>query len=295
MKSFSMPKPNLTPIKLNKKKYKLKETTKIKQETHINSSNVEVEIEQLLELNMEDKESFHEEIKPESEKIEESTQQSECFDDDYDMSQIDFESPIKKEQNNFEEEITEEQLLKGWETMQEGTTNAAQIDVEIDSSKLPLTVNEEGKKVFRFFLWDVYENQAVKPGLVFLFGKTYCEAVQSYVSCCVGVGNIYRKMYLLPRTHVSQYSFYLSMPLLLLLFQYLDFNGQPTEKLVTLMDVYREFNDIAGKMDIKVYKSKKVMKKYAFDPTIPTESEYLEVRYDVSLFNACRENFLIKI
>lgn len=154
MQSFSMPKPKLTPIKSNKKR-NLKGTIQVKQETSTNFSDMEVDIEPLMEVNIENKENIQEEVK--LEKIEEKSQQTEIFDDDYDISQVDFESPIKNEQSNCKDEITEEQLLKGWETMQETTTNNPQITEYIDASKLPFTTDEEGKKVYffqmKFFLF----------------------------------------------------------------------------------------------------------------------------------------------
>lgn len=49
---------------------------------------------------------------------------------------------------------------------------------------------------------------------------------------------------------------------------------------VLLTDVYKEFNDeIASQLKIQRFLTKKVTKKYAFDPEIPEQSEYLEVRY----------------
>lgn len=50
------------------------------------------------------------------------------------------------------------------------------------------------------------------------------------------------------------------------------------------MDIYNEFNDnYAKKLRMDAFKSRKVTKKYAFDVEIPTESDYLELRYSVRL------------
>ena len=56
---------------------------------------------------------------------------------------------------------------------------------------------------------------------------------------------------------------------------------EPTDKAVTLFDVYEEFNTkITERYKILQFKSRKVEKKYAFEPSdIPRESEYLEVRF----------------
>lgn len=51
------------------------------------------------------------------------------------------------------------------------------------------------------------------------------------------------------------------------------------------MDVYQEFNeDVAKLYNLSSYKSKKVTKKYAFDSSVPEDSEYLEVRFEVRLY-----------
>lgn len=88
--------------------------------------------------------------------------------------------------------------------------------------------------------------------------------------------------------------------------------GQETEVAVVMMDVYQEFNELSEKLRIMKFKSRvsdlcfsarglyagrlgalfecdtefspqKVQKNYAFEvPDVPTQSDYLEVRYSVS-------------
>lgn len=57
--------------------------------------------------------------------------------------------------------------------------------------------------------------------------------------------------------------------------------GKDTDTPVEFMDVYEEFNTrIAERYKILQFKSRRVTKKYSFEPyTIPRESEYLEVKY----------------
>lgn len=65
--------------------------------------------------------------------------------------------------------------------------------------------------------------------------------------------------------------------------QLLDQINSETDTSVKLIDVYREFNEsIAEKLRIPAFRSRKVTRKYSFDPNIPTQSDYLEVRYSVS-------------
>ncbi|MGH0185040.1 UNVERIFIED_CONTAM: hypothetical protein FKN15_024321 [Acipenser sinensis] len=104
-------------------------------------------------------------------------------------------------------------------------------------------------------------------GIVYLFGKVWIESAKAHVSCCVVVKNIERTMYLLPReTRVNLKT------------------RAETDTPVTMMDVYQEFNEIADRYKIMKFKSKKVVKNYAFDiPDVPAQSEYLEVRYSADL------------
>lgn len=57
-----------------------------------------------------------------------------------------------------------------------------------------------------------------------------------------------------------------------------------------MLDVYTEFNEkVAEKFRIMKFKSKKVLKNYAFDiADVPDSSEYLEVQYQV-----CRNLFYL--
>ncbi|VEN38662.1 unnamed protein product [Callosobruchus maculatus] len=186
----------------------------------------------------------------------------ECFDDDLDMSLIEeFESQDVK--NKIEE--PEETMVDEWHA--EFSTEWENQETEIDSSMLdktdiPLVVNADGKKVFRFFWWDAYEDAEKHKGVIFLFGKTYSEKVKNYVSCCVAVRNINRQIFFLPRTHV------------------LGDDGKPTDEPVTFKKLYEEVNDTIMKpLKISSFRARYVHKKYAFDPEVPAESDYMEVRY----------------
>lgn len=70
------------------------------------------------------------------------------------------------------------------------------------------------------------------------------------------------------------------------IFQKLDpITLEPTDEEVTMMDVYEEFNNsVASELGLKEFKSRKVTKNYSFDlPDIPAQSDYLEVKYSVSI------------
>lgn len=136
-------------------------------------------------------------------------------------------------------------------------------EVQVDSSQLPLVEGPEGEKVFRFYWLDAFEDPYSQPGVVYLFGKVWIESAQCHVSCCVTVKNIERTMYLLPRE-----------------FRVNPKTGEASDTPVGMMDVYQEFNDLSEKFKIMKFKSKKVEKNYAFEiPDVPTQCEYLEVRY----------------
>uniref|UniRef100_A0A8C5CSF7 DNA polymerase n=1 Tax=Gadus morhua TaxID=8049 RepID=A0A8C5CSF7_GADMO len=152
-----------------------------------------------------------------------------------------------------------------WGQEEEGGANEGPAEVQVDSSQLPLVPGPEGELVFRFYWLDAFEDQYNQPGVVYLFGKVWIESAKAHVSCCVAVKNIERTMYFLPREHFNVGN---------------ETNGVVSDTPVGLMDVYQEFNELSERFKIMKFKSKKVEKSYAFEiPDIPTQCEYLEVRY----------------
>ncbi|CAI9736724.1 DNA polymerase alpha catalytic subunit-like [Octopus vulgaris] len=161
-------------------------------------------------------------------------------------------------------------LESGWSLVNETKTENLDdsVSMEIDSSKLPLTTDENGDQILRFYWFDAYEDIFNKKGVVYLFGKVWYESANSYVSCCVAVKNIERRIRILPRpTRVNLKT------------------GLETTEPITLSAVYEEFNEkVAEKYKITTYKSKKVSCKYAFElEDVPIRSDYLEVRYSFDL------------
>uniref|UniRef100_A0A674EP08 DNA polymerase n=1 Tax=Salmo trutta TaxID=8032 RepID=A0A674EP08_SALTR len=145
---------------------------------------------------------------------------------------------------------------------QEEGDSEAPMEVQVDPSHLPLAEGLEGELMFRFYWLDAFEDQYSQPGVVYLFGKVWIESAKAHVSCCVLVKNIERTMHFLPRERVNPKT------------------GEETDTPVGMMDVYQEVNDFSEKFKIMKFKSKKVEKSYAFEiADVPTESEYLEVRY----------------
>uniref|UniRef100_A0A8C1CWR5 DNA polymerase n=1 Tax=Cyprinus carpio carpio TaxID=630221 RepID=A0A8C1CWR5_CYPCA len=141
------------------------------------------------------------------------------------------------------------------------------VEVQVDSSQLPLMEGPDGDMVFRFYWLDAFEDQYSQPGVVYLFGKVWIESAKAHVSCCVAVKNIERTMYLLPREHKVNLA-----------------TGEKTDSPVGMMDVYEEFNSLSEKFRIMKFKSKPVAKNYAFEiPDIPSQCEYLEVKYSAEL------------
>ncbi|XP_043959846.1 DNA polymerase alpha catalytic subunit isoform X2 [Gambusia affinis] len=150
-----------------------------------------------------------------------------------------------------------------WGQEAAGGVSEAPVEVQVDSSKLPLVEGPDGEQVFRFYWLDAFEDPYNQPGVVYLFGKVWIESAQSHVSCCVTVKNIDRTMYLLPREFKTNPK-----------------TGEVSDQPVGMMDVYQEFNELSEKFKIMKFKSKKVEKSYAFEiPDVPSQCDYLEVRY----------------
>ncbi|XP_029313855.1 DNA polymerase alpha catalytic subunit isoform X2 [Cottoperca gobio] len=150
-----------------------------------------------------------------------------------------------------------------WGQEEEDGVSEAPAEIQVDSSQLPLVEGADGEQLFRFYWLDAFEDPYSQPGVVYLFGKVWIESAKSHVSCCVSVKNIERTMYLLPREYKANTK-----------------TGEVSDTPVGLMDVYQEFNELSEKFRIMKFKSKKVEKNYAFEiPDVPTQSEYLEVRY----------------
>uniref|UniRef100_A0A8B9RZL2 DNA polymerase alpha catalytic subunit n=1 Tax=Accipiter nisus TaxID=211598 RepID=A0A8B9RZL2_9AVES len=177
----------------------------------------------------------------------------------------------KKETEQLESEKKETSVLSCslpgiscWDRIDEDEADLVVAEVQLDPNLLPLVNGENDDQVLRLYWLDAYEDQYSQPGVVFLFGKVWIESANTYVSCCVTVKNIERTVYLLPRETEIDLS-----------------TGKETETPVTIMSVFKEFNDcISPKYKIMKFKSKKVEKYYAFEiPDVPAKSEYLEVKY----------------
>ncbi|XP_069007702.1 DNA polymerase alpha catalytic subunit isoform X1 [Embiotoca jacksoni] len=150
-----------------------------------------------------------------------------------------------------------------WGQEEEGEGSGAPAEVQVDSSRLPLVEGTDGEQLFRFYWLDAFEEPYSQPGVVYLFGKVWIESAQFHVSCCVTVRNIERTMYLLPREYKANPK-----------------TGEVSDTPVGMMDVYQEFSELSEKFKIMKFKSRKVEKNYAFEiPDVPSQCEYLEVRY----------------
>ena len=113
-----------------------------------------------------------------------------------------------------------------------------------------IRLDDENKQAMYYL--DAYESN----GTVFLFGKMVKD--NKHVNCCLKISDIHRTIFVLPR-------------------QYDDKND-----LVTMANVFTEFNEYRKQFNIKEFTAKQVVKQFAFDPDIPSQSDYLKVRYPYS-------------
>jgi len=162
---------------------------------------------------------------------------------------------------------------KGWKSNKVEQTVTA--DINIDTSNFPFTkveltdpeTNETTtEEVLKMYWLDAHEDAVKHPGVVWLFGKVWIESAESFVSCCITVKNIPRRIYLAKREVMCDHK-----------------TGEPLpgDKEVTSMDLYNEFNSkIAKRYKIMEHKCRPVEKCYAFEHNdIGNVGQYLEVVY----------------
>ncbi|KIK69524.1 hypothetical protein GYMLUDRAFT_151355 [Collybiopsis luxurians FD-317 M1] len=115
----------------------------------------------------------------------------------------------------------------------------------------------------RFFWVDYLEHQ----GELFFVGKLKDKTSGTWVSCCVNVKNLDRNLFVLPRTRRAE--------------QGEDGEWYDTDEVPELTDVYRDFDAIRSKRDIKKFRGKFVDRQYAFgDPDVPREkTKWMKVAY----------------
>lgn len=119
---------------------------------------------------------------------------------------------------------------------------------------------ESTSNCFIFYYLDVVQYYAARPGLLYLFGKTYDATSRSYKNCCVNIKYCHQRLYFLPRQN---------------------FIYEPDKK-VTFKDVFNEVCEkIIPKLETQEVEFHKVRKKYAFSDYIPEEADYLEIKCNV--------------
>ncbi|XP_055642416.1 DNA polymerase alpha catalytic subunit [Toxorhynchites rutilus septentrionalis] len=197
---------------------------------------------------------------------------SEFMDDDFDLTAAEVESQVTQKQpmDPVKEEITTDsaKLLSGW-----GNICASELEDDMDASVLEGATPQNSDETIRFWFWDAWTDPAKCQGEIYIFGKAATgKKPNEFQSVCVHVQNVDRCMYLLAREKE------LDLP-----------SGTETDKEVSMLDVYNEFcDDISSKLGVTKYRTKVVTKNFAYtsgmgELLIPTQSEYLEVRYSAKL------------
>ena len=217
---------------------------------------------------------------------------ADAFDDEMNIEEmddnVDFDEPMVEDEPEPEKEdpkldnrgfieqktVVSKDVVKGWRSGK-AVQQTPTTDVVIDLSKFPLTQVEltnpetgdtSTEEVLKMFWFDAYEDAMKHPGMVWLFSKVWIESAKAFVSCCLNVKNIPRRIYLAKReVHCDHKT---GEPL-------------PGDKEVNTMDLYNEFNNkIAKRYKILEHKCRPVEKCYAFeDSSIPNVGQYLEVIY----------------
>lgn len=158
MKSFARPKLKVSPVKnkentpLNVIKKEAQTPNEIIQTASKLHQDVAMDIE---EVNCENNTKPYNENNVTDNQKELSTEISDIFDDDFDITQVENIETTSSLPNNDTESkmITEEQLLNGWETMQERSSNIEEKQVQVDVTQPPLVTTESGEKVCRIMFY----------------------------------------------------------------------------------------------------------------------------------------------
>lgn len=103
-------------------------------------------------------------------------------------------------------------------------------------------------------------------GLVYIFGKVWNSAANSFVSACLTVRGIERSIFVLPRVRKLSES------------------GQETDIEVDMQLLWEELDGmLTSKYKIRQWALQETKKKYAFEvPDIPVEADWVEVNYGYS-------------
>ncbi|XP_055541188.1 DNA polymerase alpha catalytic subunit [Wyeomyia smithii] len=202
------------------------------------------------------------------------------LDDDFDLTEVNSQPTQKRPASPAEQKPPDvsqaepEKLLSGWENI-----CATELDddllAEIDTGMPEGTVasSEDSEQTMRFWFWDAWTDPAKCQGEIYICGKMATgKKPNEFQSVCVHVQNVDRCLYMLAREKELDLR-----------------SGVETEKPVSMLDVYNEFcNDISNRLKVTKYKTKVVTKNFAYTSgmsglQIPTQSEYLEVRYSAKL------------
>ncbi|XP_053207182.1 DNA polymerase alpha catalytic subunit-like [Panonychus citri] len=124
---------------------------------------------------------------------------------------------------------------------------------------LTFFTDKDGVTHLKMYWLDAFEDTSIHAGRAYIFGKikvkSDAKSSGDYISCCLIVENISRKVYLLP--------------------------AMRGDNRIPVAEVHKEFTEkIAPKYKIKLYKTRKVTKFYSFDQAdVPYQADYLEVVY----------------
>ncbi|KRZ14468.1 DNA polymerase alpha catalytic subunit [Trichinella zimbabwensis] len=119
------------------------------------------------------------------------------------------------------------------------------------------TEEEGGHEVVNFYYLDAVEAGKKHPGIVYLFGKVQHLVQKSWISCCLIVKNILRRIWILPRQTDLQ-------------------TGEP----VKFEEVHQELTELMNKLKIDEFRIKATEKKFWLNnDQYSKEAVYLELRY----------------
>uniref|UniRef100_A0A1B0GK25 DNA polymerase n=1 Tax=Lutzomyia longipalpis TaxID=7200 RepID=A0A1B0GK25_LUTLO len=185
--------------------------------------------------------------------------------EDFALALVDEQTPSRNSAKEKIQAMSSDKITMNWEAvMQMNDDNDIDFTAFEKADPENAATNDESEK--KIWFWDAWEDPMKRPGQLFLFGRIAADkSNENFKSITVHIQSVDRKLYLLPRQYLLD-----------------KMTREETRERVTLGHVAQELDEILTQLGVQSYKTKEVMKNFAFTikgVRIPESSQCIEVRY----------------